>query len=292
MSKRLRAKIVQHIIANWPLDAQPRIPEEVLYDLATNVFATPEAIAAEFAESHKGAFLGELADFRADADNRAEPCRFALNDHDHLQGSCFIQPDDDDATQRAKTNRLNYDSYETFLRNLRWEEFEACCRGILNTLGCSAPKLTELSNDQGIDFFGRLSLRNRLSNESFLPSVDSMLDVWMVGQAKHYQATKVSTPDLRELVGSVELARAKAFADGGVALKDLDMKVCDPVFYLFFTTGAISRDGYKLLEASGMVSMNGAQVAAFLADNEIGVSGGVFNETAARSWLDFHAKGT
>lgn len=118
-----------------------------------------------------------------------------------------------------------------------------------------------------------------------------MLDVWMVGQAKHYQKTQVSTPDLRELVGSVQLARAKAFADGGAALQGLDLKVCDPVFYLFFTTGTISRDGYKLLDASGMISMNGAQIAAFLADNDIGVVQGVFDTAAAVVWLQSHGHG-
>ncbi|SMX81870.1 hypothetical protein BSP239C_01428 [Brevibacterium sp. 239c] len=110
----------------------------------------------------------------------------------------------------------------------------------------------------------------------------------MVGQAKHYQKTKVSTPDLRELVGSVQLARAKAFADDGRALQGLDLRACDPVFYLFFTTGTITLDGYKLLKASGVVSMDGAQLAAFLADNDIGITDGDFDESAAKSWINIH----
>jgi hypothetical protein len=142
-----------------------------------------------------------------------------------------------------------------------------------------------LSNDQGIDFFGQLSLGGRLDNASVLPSVDRKLKVWMVGQAKHYQKTQVATPDLRELVGSIQLAKAKAFADGGVALQGLDMKVCDPVFYLFFTTGTISRDGYVLLKESGMNYMNGSQVATFLADNGIGMIEGRFDDVSARAWI-------
>lgn len=293
MTKRLRSKVIQHIVDSWPLDAQPRPLAEVLYRLAVDHFHTPEAAAAEFAEAQEALSLTELAGLRAEADNQAVPCRFAFNGKiaDHIQGSSFIEPEDTDATRKAKKRRLNYESYEGFLRNLGWDEFEACCRGILAQLGCPSPKLTALSNDQGIDFFGRLSLRDRLGNQSILPSVDSMLDVWMVGQAKHYQKTQVSTPDLRELVGSVQLARAKAFADGGAALQGLDLKVCDPVFYLFFTTGTISRDGYKLLDASGMISMNGAQIAAFLADNDIGVVQGAFDTAAAVVWLQSHGHG-
>lgn len=290
MSKRLRSKIVQHIASSWPLEAQPRPLEEVLYELAVNIFEAPDATAAIFAESHLEHALTELTEIRTEADNRAVPCRFAFNDRrtDHLQGSSFIQVDDSEDIQKAKERRLNYDSFEAFLKNLTWDQFEACCRGILAELGCSDPKLTSLSNDQGIDFFGRLSLRERLGNQSILPSLDSMLDVWMVGQAKHYQKTQVSTPDLRELVGSVQLARSKTYSDGGAALEGLDLRVCDPVFYLFFTTGTISRDGYKLLDASGMISMNGAQVAAFLADNDIGVLDGSFDEDGALAWLANH----
>ncbi|BCW83955.1 hypothetical protein NicSoilE8_16280 [Arthrobacter sp. NicSoilE8] len=291
MTKRLRTKVVQYIAVSWPLDGKPRPLEEVLYEVAVREFQIPDTAAAEFAEAHLAPSLSELVELLTYAEDRALPCRFSFNDRspDHIQGSSFVQVDDDAAIQRAKERRLNYDSYEAFLKNLRWEDFEACCRGILERLGCSDPKLTALGNDQGIDFFGRLSLRKRLGNESILPSLDSMLDVWMVGQAKHYQKTQVSTPDLRELVGSVELARAKAFADGGVALHGLDLRVCDPIFYLFFTTGTISRDGYKLLDASGMVSMNGAQVAAFLADNDIGVVDGVFDPAAALHWLRAHS---
>ncbi|WP_161599360.1 restriction endonuclease [Arthrobacter luteolus] len=284
----MRQKVVQYIALSWPLDAAPQRLEEIIYQVAIDRFGTAEALAAEFAESHTGQAKTELTETLTLADQRALPCRFAFNEKSsgYLQGSSFIQVGDDESTRRAKERRLHYDSYEEFLKNLRWEEFEACCRGILDQLGCPAPKLTALSGDQGIDFFGQLSLRARLGNESVLPSVDSMLNVWMVGQAKHYQKTQVSTPDLRELVGSVQLARAKAFADGGVALRDLDMKVCDPVFYLFFTTGTISRDGYRLLDTSGMISMNGAQIAAFLADNGVGMIDGVFETATASAWIN------
>lgn len=293
MTKRLRSKVIQHIVEFWPLDAEPRPLSRVLYELAVDNFHTPDSAAAEFAEAHEAPSLVELAGLRTHADNQAVPCRFAFNGKavDHIQGSCYIEPEDSDLTRKAKERRLNFESYEQFLRNLRWDEFEACCRGILAQLGCPSPQLTALSNDQGIDFFGRLSLKDRLGNQSVLPSVDSVLDVWMVGQAKHYQKTQVSTPDLRELIGSVQLARAKAFADGGAALRGLELKVCDPVFYLFFTTGTISRDGYKLLEASGMISMNGTQIAAFLADNDIGVVQGVFDLAAAGEWLKIHGHG-
>lgn len=291
MSTTQRRKVVRHIVTELPLDAKPRSIEVLLSEVAIAVLGMSGDFAAEFAELHKDKALLELSQVIAEADERTEFCRVALNSStpDLVQGSSFVQNNDDDAIRQAKERRLYHDAFTQFLRDLTWSEFEACSRGILHELGCMQPKLTRLSNDQGIDFFGHLPLRGRLGNESTLPSIDSRLNVWMVGQAKHYQKTQVSTPDLRELVGSVELAKAGAFADGGAALKGLEMKVCDPVFYLFFTTGTISRDGRKLLDESGMISMNGSQVATFLADNKVGVVDGTFDEVAARGWIASHS---
>jgi len=117
-----------------------------------------------------------------------------------------------------------------------------------------------------------------------LPGFYTTLSVWLVGQAKHYKETKVATPDIRELVGSVELARARAFAKPA-SLPNLEMRLCDPVFYLFFTTGKISRDGWALMKASGVVGMDGAMIAAFLADHDVGCSGGTFAASLFEAWV-------
>lgn len=287
MNNSQRHKVVRNIITTLPLDAKPRNIEVLFSESAVAVLGLSRDDADDCAYIHKKMALIEINEEIAEADRQAEFCRVAVNSSapELLQGSSFVQANDEDAVREAKERRLNHDAFKQFLRGLTWSEFEACSRGILGQLGCEQPKMTKLSNDQGIDFFGQLPLRGRLMNESTLPSIDSRLNVWMVGQAKHYQKTQVSTPDLRELVGSIELAKARAYADGGAALKGLEIKVCDPVFYLFFTTGTISRDGRKLLHESGMISMNGSQVASFLADNKVGNMNGAFDEDTARAWV-------
>jgi hypothetical protein len=59
----------------------------------------------------------------------------------------------------------------------------------------------------------------------------------MVGQAKHYQAMQSGTPDIRAVVGSIDLARGKAFGSASDKYPDLYIRVYDPVFYLFFRPG-------------------------------------------------------
>ena len=111
------------------------------------------------------------------------------------------------------------------------------------------------------------------------------MKVWLVGQAKHYDASQVSTKDIRELVGSVSLARTKTYAGSKDPLARLQMRSCDPVVYLFFTTGRISRDARDLLQKAGVVGMDGGQLAIFLADCGVGLDEeGHFCREEFRRW--------
>lgn len=83
-----------------------------------------------------------------------------------------------------------------------------------------------------------------------LLTFDRRLNIWLIGQAKRYKSVQVATPDIRELVGSIELARSHVFA-GRQELIGLNIAPCDPIFYLFFTTGSIGRDGWQLLGEAG-----------------------------------------
>jgi hypothetical protein len=108
----------------------------------------------------------------------------------------------------------------------------------------------------------------------------------MLGQAKHYRAGQVSTFEIRELVGAVDLAKAGAYGSAMDKYADLRLRVCDPVFYLFFTTGRISSNSWRLIARSGVAAMDGNMIASFLADRGIGTdSKGVFQEDVFKHWL-------
>lgn len=147
--------------------------------------------------------------------------------------------------------------------------FEALCTAVLKSLGCENPRTSWKSNDGGIDFYGRLSLQGRLDSQLPLGGFDRGVGVWLIGQAKHYPGKSVGVGVIREMVGSVELART------GSALRewpDLDFRPFDPVIMLCFTTGEFSRNSINLLNKSGMLSMNGEQLATYLCDVGLGFS--------------------
>lgn len=52
---------------------------------------------------------------------------------------------------------------------------------------------------------------------------------------------------------------------------DLRIRVADPVFMLFFTTGRISTDGWQLVQKSGFVAMDGEILATFPADHGVAI---------------------
>jgi hypothetical protein len=127
----------------------------------------------------------------------SRPSRFEFNSSsdDYIQGSCFPEPGDSVTLRTAKERRAQYTTLESFLASLTNRQFEAVCKGILDLVGCAPAFLTRRANDQGIDFFGRLSLQGRLAQIYELSGIDRSMSAWLVGQAKHYSG-RASTPEL------------------------------------------------------------------------------------------------
>jgi hypothetical protein len=89
----------------------------------------------------------------------------------------------------------------------------------------------------------------------------------------------------------VVLARFHAFSVNGEKYRDLLIRVCDPVFFLFVTTGRISSRGWTLLEAGGVIGMDGQMVAAMLADCRVGTDcNNEFSEEMFSIWISTFLK--
>ncbi|MEX2642128.1 MAG: restriction endonuclease [Acetobacterales bacterium] len=244
--------------------------------------------AHEAAERWLERFLSELQD---EANRLRSLGRFVFFDFNssstsYLQGPAFVEPSDDAYLTRHKQQISRVANYHSHLADLTPGEFEKLCAGVLRLLGVQNPECTQMSNDQGIDFFGRLAIGSALVPEQIRPNFEAQMYVWLVGQAKHYQRASVSTSAIRELVGSVELARGRAYSTGGSIFSGLHIRISDPVYCLFFCTGTLSAGIWRLLENSGVIGMDGNMVAAFLATNDVGVSQGVFDRVLFSRWLD------
>lgn len=282
-----RAK--QIFVGSIDVESEPRSAVDWLVEIGLDEgWHENESEAREAAERWSDRFLDLL---RQDLNEHRQMGRFAPFEFNSsssylIQGCAFIEPRDSDDVRAAKARRSQYDDYAEALRELSPREFEALCSGLLDVIGVEDVETTAYSADEGIDFYGKLKLGRFILVEDFYPGVQQQLSVWMLGQAKHYVASKVSTFEVRELVGAIELARAGAYGSVGEKYADLRLRVCDPVFYLFFTTGRISLNSWRLIHRSGVAAMDGDMVAAFLADHAVGTDDrGEFREEGFKSWI-------
>ena len=284
------SKVAEIILAELPLDTPPETLEDVISGIVARHSEwgyVPEETAVLWAPKVKK----RLAEHWKQSIAQGKQPRFAFNSvSDYkIQGGCFAEPCDDLEVKEQKRRRLRWRNYYDCLRGLTPDLFEMVCVRLLGLLGVPSPVLTPYRGDQGIDFFGKMSIGDLTGHGARFPVFESSLVFWLVGQAKHYPDSKISTPDLRTLAGSAFLGRARAFPKEGV-LPQLHIRACDPIIMLFFTTGQISSGGWSLCRKAGIVAMDGEMVAAFLADKQVGVEeGGVqqrFSCKAFAEWLE------
>lgn len=267
----------------------PRRARDVLAEIAiTKHWYSNIAEAEEAGEAWESVFLRRLREDLSHCIEEGKPYFVVINSSapDQIQGAAFIEPNDSLEVQEAKRKKAQSLMYLEELRNLSPRRFEGLCRGVIAVLGVIDHTVTKSSADEGIDFFGKLLLEQFLGADPVFPGIERQLEVWMIGQAKHYQASNVSTPDIRELVGSVELAKAKAFGSRDISkYEKLELRPCDPIFYLFLTTGSLSRTSAVLLKRSGVIAMDGQMIAQFLASRNVGTRLGVFDQSQFQKWL-------
>ncbi len=211
---------------------------------------------------------------------------FNSSSDDYLQGSCFCEPRDSKDVRDAKRRRSYTGQIYRFCLSLSDRLFERLSGKILALLKVEKPFVSRRTADQGIDFFGRVPIGQILKPSLLDMGAERHMFVWIVGQSKHYPVTRVSTAEIRELVGSVELARAKVFAGSKDPLEELVMRLCDPIIYVFFTSGSFTRDSKQLMARSGVLAFEGLQIAQFIADHGVAIVDGVFDEAAFSKWLE------
>ena len=202
-----------------------------------------------------------------------------------LQGSAFVEPKDPPSVVAHKRARARIAKYSSALAVLTPRDFEVLCGRLLSLLGVEHVTTTPYSADEGIDFYGLVGTEKLIEHDPAFPKFVRQVSVWLLGQAKHYTKTNVATPDLRDLVGSVALARSRAFGSLGPKYEDLKIRVCDPVFFLFFTTGTLTAAAWRLAAKSGMIALDGGMIADFLAGREIGVVDGSYSDAKFTAWL-------
>lgn len=142
---------------------------------------------------------------------RFSPFAFNSSSEHHIQCCAYSEPADSPDVRAAKKSQARLNNCVALLATLTPRQFECLGKAVLELLGVERPTVTRKSAGEGIDFFGLLRLEALAGLPDRFPGIGRQLTIWLIGQAKHYQESIVSTAAIRELVGAIYLARGKAF---------------------------------------------------------------------------------
>lgn len=142
--------------------------------------------------------------------------------------------------------------FQDALNSLSPSEFEALSAYVLQICGCESSWKTPESHDQGIDAFGYMPFLRKATGEW----IGAKPRIAFLAQAKHYKKTVVGSKDIREFVGSYDMALHKIYSTVDIRYQDLELLPFAPTALVFMTTEEVPRTVKRLSIRSGIVVLS------------------------------------
>lgn len=286
-------EIFDYLETHLGLNASPVRLKNAIESALVSGFGVPLIKAAELAESREKR-VGDLINKKQiECENNGTIFTLCLVGvaADAVAGSCHILASDSPEIVQAKTHRLNTNPLLARIKALTFQEFEVFGSKLLRELGAKKAHVTPQSNDQGIDFYGIVSFGELNGSPSSFFKLFHEVEIRFVGQAKHYPNRSIGTATVRELVGSVDLARFKTYSIDTDPFENINLKPFSPLVTLLITSGTFTSGAIDLASRAGILAKDGEQLATFLADKGVGMiatpTGSSFDLATFDSWLSF-----
>ena len=225
---------LSHFLCQFDPKSKKRLTRDVVREVALRDYSSDKV--NEFIDNRLTEFQATLVDEFNERYADKRPLRFQIVD-DASVGKTVAGYQ---LKKLAKETR-----FQNALHRTTPADFEKLAAIILKILGCKDVFSTPSSHDQGIDAFGCQVLLQ--------PTPYGVTHglTW-IAQAKHYQATKVTTGDIRELVGSKELLLAKVFSTVDERYKELHLRSYAPIAVALVTTEEIPTTVRRLADRAGV----------------------------------------
>lgn len=265
---------------------------DVIETVLLSDFKQPPTVAAEKSEKLASKVADEIQSRSSTAVGSGSFSTLTLHSNQtSLCGSLLVLPTDDDETALAKRNRGQAHTLFDQIRALHFSKFERFGEAILRELGCTSPEITRHSNDQGIDFYGEVSIGDLLGMQPSRFHLMHASKTVIVGQAKHYPSRSIGPATVRELVGALSLARTSSYSKPKIDLLDkVDLRPFTPALAMLISTGEFTTGARHLAKEAGILLFSGWQLSVFLADCKVGMKatadGFLFDDPTFRTWLD------
>ena len=189
-------EVIQRLEQVIGITGSPRRLREAIETELRDHFGLPSIQAAEKAEQMEEPVRQFITRSRMRSEESGSYAILSLSivSDQIVLGSCCIESADVPEVAAAKRRRLHMEPLLNQIRSLTFHQFEMFGACVLKELGAKVVKVTSHSDDQGIDFYGLLSL----GQHSDLPAPFSKLahDVTLrfAGQAKHYPNNPIVDP--------------------------------------------------------------------------------------------------
>jgi hypothetical protein len=225
---------LSHFLCEFDPKSKKRLTKDVVRGIALPVFS--EEKVNEFIDYRLTKFQQELVEEFNDRYADRRPLRFQIAD----TAGVGVMVSGYRSKKLAKEIR-----FQNALHKTTAEEFETLAAIVLKILGCTKVFSTPSSHDQGVDAFGYRSLVD--------PTPYGVTHglTW-IAQAKRYHSAKVTTGDVRQLVGSKELLVAKMFSTVDERYKELRLRPYAPTAVALITTEEIPTTVRRLADGAGV----------------------------------------
>lgn len=288
----MRAKqIFEHLEVSIGLNGSPTPLKAAIEQALINSFSILPIEAAELAEDRVDKVAELINKRQLDLNSQGKIATLCIigSSSDIVAGSCYVFPTDELTVAQAKNHRIHATSLHSHIRALTFQEFELFGSKVLRELGAIEATVTPHSNDQGIDFFGKVSFAQFHDAPANFFQLAHEVEIRLAGQAKHYPQNAIGTSIVRELIGSVSLARTKTFSKDYDPFETMELRPFSPLVCLLFTSGAFTSGAKQLALRAGVIAKDGLQLATFLADRGVGMiassSGSTFDSAEFKKWL-------
>jgi hypothetical protein len=259
---------LSHFLCQFDPKSKKRLTRDVVREVALSVYSSDKV--NEFIDDQLTKFQGALVEEFNTRYAAKRPLRFQIAD--------TVGVGEMIAGYRQK-NLSQEIRFQNSLHRISAADFEKLAAIVLRILGCSDVFLTPSSHDQGVDAFGSQGLVQ--------PTPYGVTHglTW-VAQAKHYKATRITTGDVRELVGSKELLVSKIFSTVDERYKELSLRRYAPIAIVLITTEEIPTTVRKLADGAGVFVFASSDLFYLLAPS----LGGKHTVAAVRALIRKEAK--
>jgi Restriction endonuclease len=234
MLNQIEELCLAHFLCEFDPKSKKRKTRDVIRQVARECYADEKV--DEFLDSRLQDFQEKLVkEFNSRYDD-GRPLRFQISDNAGL--GAVVEGN-------SSVKRPKEIVFQDALHKLTAKEFERLAAVILKLLHCNQVFFTPDSHDQGVDAFGYRDV------VSAMPYGSTHRLTW-IAQAKHFVATRVTTANVRELVGSKELLVAKVFSTVDERYKELRLKHYAPTAIALITTEEIPATVRRLADGAGV----------------------------------------